>query len=229
MRPPVPGAKPSGSTASSSRLPNFGDEKGIADAIRLAGLNVPILVHAFPDDFENLTFERRRDAFCGKVSVCNNLTQIRVPFSLTSVHTVDPADDEFRDDLQRFVSTCRVVRGLRGARLGMVGTRPDAFRTVRFSEKLLEASGISVSVIDLSDVLGRVDRLPDGDPRVARKLEDLRSYVTIEGAPEEPLLRMARLRGRAGRLDGGQRAAGRRRSSAGTRCSATSASARAAS
>lgn len=173
-------------------LPNFGDEKGIADAIRLAGLGVPILVHAFPDDFDNQSFERRRDAFCGKVSVCNNLTQVGAPFSLTSVHTVDPADDEFRDDLQRFVSTCRVVRGLRGARLGMVGTRPDAFRTVRFSEKLLEASGISVSVIDLSDVHGRIDRLPDGDPRVAGKLEDLRNYVTIQGVPEEPLARMAR-------------------------------------
>jgi L-fucose isomerase-like protein len=173
-------------------LPNFGDEKGIADAIRLAGLNVPILVHAFPDDFDNLSFERRRDAFCGKVSVCNNLTQVGAQFSLTSVHTVDPADDEFRDDLQRFVATCRVVRGLRGARLGMVGTRPDAFRTVRFSEKLLEASGISVSVIDLSDVDGRIGRLSDDDPRVTSKLDDLRNYVTVTGVPEEPLARMAR-------------------------------------
>jgi L-fucose isomerase-like protein len=173
-------------------LPNFGDEKGISDAIRLAGLDVPILVQAFPDDAENLAFGRRRDAFCGKVSVCNNLTQVGAPFSLTSVHTLDPADDEFRDDLGRFISTCRVVRGLRGARLGMVGTRPDAFRTVRFSEKLLEASAISVSVIDLSDIQGRVDRLADGDPRVARKLDDLRSYVTVQGVPVEPLIRMAR-------------------------------------
>jgi L-fucose isomerase-like protein len=173
-------------------LPNFGDEKGIADAIRLAGLNVPVLVQAFPDDAENLAFGRRRDSFCGKVSVCNNLTQTGSPFSLTSVHTLDLAEDEFRDDLQRFIATCRVVRGLRGVRLGMVGTRPDAFRTVRFSEKLLEASAISMSVIDLSDVRGRVDRLADGDQRVAQKLADLRSYVQIDGVPEEPLLRMAR-------------------------------------
>src|SRR3972149_7496195 len=29
-------------------LPNFGDEKGVADTIKLSGLNVPILVQAYP-------------------------------------------------------------------------------------------------------------------------------------------------------------------------------------
>jgi L-fucose isomerase-like protein len=174
-------------------LPNFGDEKAVADTVRLSNLDVPILVHALPDDLEHLTFDRRRDSFCGKVSVCNNLGQYGAPFSLTSLHTVDPDDDEFRQDLERFVATCRIIRGLRGVRLGMVGTRPDAFRTVRFSEKLLEASAISVSVIDLSDVNGRVSRVADTDPRVLRKLDDLRAYVTIQGAPEEPLVRMSKL------------------------------------
>src|SRR5689334_2538308 len=31
-------------------LPNFGDEKGVADALKLAELNVPVLVQAYPDD-----------------------------------------------------------------------------------------------------------------------------------------------------------------------------------
>ncbi len=30
-------------------LPNFGDEKGVADTIKLAGLNVPVLIQAYPD------------------------------------------------------------------------------------------------------------------------------------------------------------------------------------
>ena len=54
-------------------LPNFGDEKGVADAIRLSDLNVPILVQACPDDLDQFGLTRRRDAFCGKISVCNNL------------------------------------------------------------------------------------------------------------------------------------------------------------
>ena len=174
-------------------LPNFGDETGIADAVRLSGLNVPILVQAFPDDIEKFSLERRRDSFCGKISVCNNLTQYGFPFSLTTLHTVDPTTVEFEADLRRFVATCRVVRGLRGVRLGMVGTRPNAFKTVRFSEKLLEASGISVSVIDLSDVQARVARLRDDDSKVVQKLEELRAYATVQGAPDEPMVRMSKL------------------------------------
>src|SRR5271165_705919 len=90
-------------------LPNFGDEKGVADTIKLAGLNVPVLVQAYPDDLSQFTVERRRDAFCGKVSVCNNLRQYGIPFSLTTLHTVHPSAPSFREDLQRFIATCKVV------------------------------------------------------------------------------------------------------------------------
>src|SRR5262245_18730288 len=51
-------------------LPNFGDEKGVADTIKLARLDVPILVQAYPDNLDQFSVERRRDAFCGKISVC---------------------------------------------------------------------------------------------------------------------------------------------------------------
>jgi len=64
-------------------LPVFGPERGIADAIKLSELQVPILVQAYPDDPAKMNVELRRDAFCGKVSVCNNLSQYGFPFSLT--------------------------------------------------------------------------------------------------------------------------------------------------
>ena len=95
-------------------LPNFGDEKGVADALRLSGLHVPVLVQGYPDDLDQLHVQRRRDAFCGKISVCNNLRQYGVPFSLTDRHTIHPASPEFRDELLKFLGVCRVVRGLRG-------------------------------------------------------------------------------------------------------------------
>ena len=68
-------------------LPNFSDEQGVADAIRLSGLSVPVLVQASPDGLDKLEPATRRDAFCGKISVCNNLRQYGIPFSLTSSHT----------------------------------------------------------------------------------------------------------------------------------------------
>src|SRR5579864_8689209 len=135
-------------------LPNFGDEKGVADAIKLSSLRVPILVQAYPDDLGSFGVQRRRDAFCGKISVCNNLYQYGIRFSLTELHTVDPETESFRADLRRFVAVCRVVKRLKNARLGAVGARPNAFNTTRYSEKLLQGFGISVSTIDLSEVFG---------------------------------------------------------------------------
>ncbi|HUV06985.1 MAG TPA: fucose isomerase, partial [Spirochaetia bacterium] len=118
-------------------LPNFGDERAVADTIRLSGLDVPVLVHAFPDEQGKMDIKHRRDSFCGKMSVCNNLSQYGIPFSLTGLHTVDPMSESFSQDLQRFGGICRVVRGLKHARFGQVGARPANFITVRYSEKLL--------------------------------------------------------------------------------------------
>ena len=174
-------------------LPNFGDEKGVADTIKFSGLQVPILVQAYPDDLHQFTLERRRDAFCGKISVCNNLRQYGYPYTLTKMHTVHPATDGFKADLKKFVSVCRVVKGMKNARLGAVGARPNAFNTVRFSEKLLQAYGISVSTIDLSEVFGAANRLEDGDPKVKTKMEEINAYVPTKDVPAQALVKMAKL------------------------------------
>ena len=173
-------------------LPNFGDERGVANALRMSGLDVPVLVQAFPDQVGKMTVADRRDSFCGKMSVCNNLKQYGIPFSLTTLHTVSPDSESFRQDLRQFVGTCRVVRGLRGARVGMMGARPAAFVTVRYSEKLLEKAGISVEVLDLSEAFGRANRLQDDAPDVRQKLDQIKAYVSTEAIPAESLIKMAK-------------------------------------
>jgi len=173
-------------------LPNFGDERAVANTLRWADLGVPVLVHAFEDDGARMTIADRRDSFCGKMSVCNNLRQYGIPFSLTSRHTMAPGSHAFRADLRRFAATCRVVASLDGARLGAVGARPAAFNTVRFSEKLLERTGISIETLDLSEVVGQAGRLPDDDAAVRAKLEAIQGYTATGGVPAPSLLKMAK-------------------------------------
>jgi L-fucose isomerase-like protein len=173
-------------------LPNFGDERAIANTLRFAGLNVPVLIHAFPDDAVKMDIKHRRDSFCGKMSACNNLRQYGIPYTLTSGHTMNPESPAFMEDLLRFAAVCRVVRGMRTARLGMMGARPEAFKTVRFSEKLLDRQGISVETLDLSEVFGRIDRLTDDAPEVTAKLESIRAYARTHDVPDTSLYRMAK-------------------------------------
>jgi len=174
-------------------LPNFGDEKGVADTIKLSGLNVPILVQAYPDELEAFDVASRRDALCGKISVCNNLRQYGYQFSLTSLHTSHPTSEGFKKDLRKFVSVCRVVNGLRSVRLGAIGARPGAFNTVRYSEKILQASGITVTTLDLSEILGDSARLSDDAPSVKAKLEEIDAYAKHGTVPSPAMVRMAKL------------------------------------
>jgi L-fucose isomerase-like protein len=174
-------------------LPNFGDERAVANTLRWAGLETPVLVHAFTDDGAQMTIEHRRDSFCGKMSVCNNLRQYGIPFSLTTLHAVPPCDPTFVQDLKRFAATCRVVRSLKHARIGAIGARPAAFNTVRYSEKLFERSGISVETLDLSELLGWVQRMADSEPAVKAKLAAIGAYTGVQGIPTLSLMKMAKL------------------------------------
>jgi L-fucose isomerase-like protein len=174
-------------------LPNFGDERAIADTMRLSRLKVPVLVQATPDTPGKMAITHRRDSFCGKMSACNNLRQYDIPYSLTTLHTETPDSPEFTRDLEWFAGVCRVVKGLRDLRIGAIGARPTAFNTVRYSEKLLEASGITVETLDLSEVLGRIARLKDNDDSVAAKLATIQKYVSTDNIPQAALIKMAKL------------------------------------
>ena len=174
-------------------LPNFGDERAIADTLRLAKLNVPVLVQATPDSTADMTIASRRDSFCGKMSACNNLMQYGIPYSLTTLHTVRPDSKDFQSDLSWFAAVCRVANGMRDLRVGSLGARPAAFNTVRYSEKILESQGISVETVDLSEILGRIARLKDKDSKVEGKLAEIRKYVPSGGVPDSALIKMAKL------------------------------------
>ena len=174
-------------------LPNFGEERGLADALRLANLQVPVLIQATPDNATKMTIAFRRDSFCGKMSICNNLKQYGIPYSLTRLHTEAPDSAEFKADLTWFASICRVVKGMKNLRIGAIGARPTAFNTVRYSEKLLEKSGITVETLDLSEVFGRIERLPDNDDELQTKLGLIKKYIPIDKVPEAALMKMAKL------------------------------------
>lgn len=175
-------------------LPNFGDELGVVQTIDMAKLDVPVLVQALDDDDPNaLGVTQRRDAFCGKLSVCNNLYQYGIPFTDTTYHTYSLGSEEFVKDLDFFARVCRVVKGLRNMRVGAIGARPAAFNTVRFSEKLLQSTGITTVTVDLSDIIAQANRLQAKmTPEVEKKLAEIKVYGSIPAfVPDENVVKQA--------------------------------------
>ena len=174
-------------------LPNFGDEKGVAETIKLSGLNVPVLIQAYPDDLGKMDVVNRRDAWCGKISVCNNLYQFGIKYSLTTKHVTSVNDETFINDLKNFTAVCKVVKGLRKVRIGAVGARPGAFNTVRYSEKILQRNGISVTTVDLSEILGNANKLTADDKSVKEKLDKIHAYANTGKTPPDKLVQIAKL------------------------------------
>lgn len=173
-------------------LPNFGFEIGIINAISAAELNVPVLVQACDDDNDKVDLDHRRDAFCGKISVCNNLYQYGIPFTDTTLHTYSIYSDLLKKDLVKFAGVCRVVNGLRHCRIGQIGTRPLGFNTCRASEKLLQKYGITIVPADLSEVIFAAQKLALDDPRVLAKLEEVKAYAHIPESYQDKLANQVR-------------------------------------
>ena len=168
-------------------LPNFGYEIGIINTISRADLNVPVLVQACDDENDKVDLDSRRDAFCGKISVCNNLYQYGIPYSLTSLHTYSVYSEELVKDINKFAAICRVVDTLRHCRIGQIGTRPLGFNTCRASEKLLQRSGITVVPADMSELIFDAQKVADDDPRLVKKLADIHEYAKVPESYEEKL------------------------------------------
>ncbi|MDR1579074.1 MAG: hypothetical protein LBS35_01855 [Synergistaceae bacterium] len=174
-------------------LPNFGDEVAIAETLKRAALGVPVLIQASNDDPNHVDLDSRRDSFCGKLSVCNNLYQYGIPYTLTETHTCDVAGENFEADVIKFASVCRTVKGLREARVGLFGTRPAAFQTVRFSEKLLQRTGINVVPVDLSQVFAASNRVSAAEAAYRDRLAEVRDYGNIEAVSDEVLSKSVKL------------------------------------
>lgn len=172
-------------------LPNFGDENGAIAALKDAG--VPILIQAYPDELDKMAPEVRRDAFCGKVSIMDVFVQNGLKFTALKPHTVSPLSDRFRANVDYFDRVCRVVNGFKGLRVGAIGARTTAFKTVRIDEIALQRHDITMETLDLSDVFARMNALkPEGDAYKA-KAAALKAYTSWNGVPEQAFDRIVRL------------------------------------
>lgn len=173
-------------------LPNFGDELGIVNSIQISGLKVPVLVVAVDDDNDKVDVKSRRDAFCGKLSVCNNFYQYGVKFTDTIYHTYSLDSAEFTKDILKIAGICRVVKGMKGLRVGAIGTRPIGFQTMRVSEKLLQNSGITVVPVDMSEIIAAAEKISENDPAVIAKVEAIQNYGSCGIASKGKIAKQAR-------------------------------------
>jgi L-fucose isomerase-like protein len=170
---------------------NFGDEQGVAHTIRHAERNVPILVFGCQEEGPLSPKMERRDSFCGLLSIGDVLRQMGMKYTVASVPICFPTDASFKRDLEWFLGVCRVVGGVRRARYGQIGVRPDAFWTCRVDEKQLQRLGVTTVTLDLSEIVYQVQQMKE-DAKVKATLADLKRYVDTSSIPADVMVRIAK-------------------------------------
>ncbi len=172
---------------------NFGEEQGVAWCVKKAALDVPILIYGCQEE-ETLTMATaRRDSFCGLLSIGEVLRQLGVRYTVAQRPICFPTDPSFLADLDFFVRLCRVVYGLRNARYGQIGARPDAFWTCRFNEKQLQRIGPTVVTLDLSEVFAGAQKISDDDPDLGRVIDSIHGYADTSAIRTLSVVKSARL------------------------------------
>ncbi len=186
---------------------NFGEEQGVAWCVKRAALDVPIMIFGCQEE-ERLTMgTRRRDSFCGLLSIGEVLRQIGARYTVASRPICFPGDASFAADLDLFLRICRTVHGLRNARYGQIGARPDAFWTCRFDEKRLQRLGPTVVTLDLSEAIAGANAISDDDGDLARVIASIQGYADTSRIKQLSVVRSAKLElflrrwGRANAID----------------------------
>ena len=172
-------------------MPIFVDENGAAEALRDAG--VPILMQAYPDEIGKMDFKNRRDAFCGKFSVTDVFCQYQIPFTAMKPHVVHPSSKAFSKNLSDFAAICRVVNGMKRFTVGAIGARTTAFKTVRFDEVALQKYGITVESFDLSELIHKVQNMPNNALGLDERVERLKKYTNFSSVPNEKIITLAKI------------------------------------
>lgn len=171
---------------------NFGDEQGCITAVQASRADVPILIFGCQEEEALRPGLKRRDSFCGLLSIAEGLRQIGARYTVAQKPICAPTEEAFRTEVDNFARVCRVINGIRGARIGQIGTRPEAFWTCRYDEKMLQRLGVTVVPKDLSEIIGAISRMSDSDSTLHDTIYSLQVCADTSSVPPDILLKIAK-------------------------------------
>jgi L-fucose isomerase-like protein len=168
----------------------FGDE--LAAASIAEALDLPVLVFGTKEGAFTADGGRRSDSFCGTLSVTSALYRRKIPYLFAGI--VWPEEEGFKHWVETFARACAAVKGFYGARVGMVGLRPERFETCFTNEvTLIQRFRQRVVQIPLHEVFAAANKWPEGDHRVVATVDEVKREANCSACSEEALSKAARL------------------------------------
>jgi len=169
----------------------FGDEVAaikVADSL----CDKPVLVFGTKEGPFTAEGGRRSDSFCGTLSVTSGLYRRKISFVFAGI--VFPEERSFLQAIANFVRTCAVVNGFKGARIGMVGPRPEGFETVAFNEvAMINRFKQRLVPISLVDILHSAEAASDKDPTIKDVVQEIKARADTSRMKESSIIKIAKL------------------------------------
>ncbi len=169
----------------------FGDEISI-NTIAAAFRSKPQLLFGTKEAEVPSCGTRTSDSFCGTLSISSGLHRRKIPFIFAGL--VYPEEKEFQQYLYDFVGACSIVKGFIGAKIGLVGPRPESFETCIYNEDvMIKKFNQRVVPTGVSDLLLRSNPLKKADPALTKIIREIKSETDSSSLSEETAEKLARV------------------------------------
>lgn len=104
-----------------------------------------------------------------------------------------PLSEEFHKEMTDFLAICRMVKRMHHMRIGVLGARTTAFKSVRFDEAALEQKGADVETLDLTQVFAKMKAIADDDERLGDWEKEIKAVSDTCDTPEYAILNQCKL------------------------------------
>lgn len=168
----------------------YGDE---ISAVSIAeAIDVPVLVFGTKEGPFTSGSGRRSDAFCGTLAITAGLYRRKIPYLFAGI--LWPEEPAIAHAVRIFAQACATVDAFYGARIGMVGLRPERSEAYEFNESaLIQRFRQRVVRIPESEVYAAANAWPQADHRLIATLEELVREADCSACSQTALAKMARL------------------------------------
>jgi L-fucose isomerase-like protein len=169
----------------------FGDEVA-ALTVASAFQGNPILLFGTREDAFTPGGCRKSDSFCGTLSISSGLYRRDIFFDFAGI--VFPEEKPFQEKLKDFIRVCSVIQGFVGAKIGLVGPRPERFETCIFSEDpMMQQFAQRVVPTSLPDIMERARKIKNNSPEIKRIALEMKKQADLSALKEDNVLNMIRL------------------------------------
>jgi L-fucose isomerase-like protein len=169
----------------------FGEEIP-ALAVASAFRDLPIFLFGTKEGPFTADGGRRSDSFCGTLSISSGLHRREIPFSFGGM--VFPEEKPFIAKVNDFVRVCSIIKGFIGAKIGLVGPRPEAFETCIFSEDaMMMQFDQRVVPTSLADITYRMSKIKASSAEMTQLNKEIKKQADTSALKPEVLSKIESL------------------------------------